>query len=135
MNLSIFDKIKIFFYLLFNNVNTIYILTQKNFYYYLLFFFRNIKFYGITIKSFKNRPSPFLKKYLYKSVELDRINIKKRKSSYDIQSSLIDTNLNKNYLNNEFSINHSFIYQKILSFSIINEVYLRIYLNGILKHL
>ena len=110
MNLSIIEKINIFFYLLFNNVKTVYILTPKNFYYYLPFVFRNIKFYGITIKSSKSRPSLFLKKYLYKSVELDRLNIKKRKSSYEIQSSLIDTNLNKDYLNNDFSLNHSFIY-------------------------
>ena len=112
MDLSIIEKIKIFFYLLFNDINTIYILTPKNFYYYLPFFFRNIKFYGITIKSSKSRPGIFLKKYLYKSVELDRINIKKRKSSYEIQSSLIDTDLTKNYLNNEFSLNHSFVYPK-----------------------
>ena len=112
MDLSIIEKIKIFFYLLFNDINTIYILTPKNFYYYLPFFFRNIKFYGITIKSSKSRPGLFLKKYLYKSVELDRINIKKRKSSYEIQSSLIDTDLNKNYLNNEFSLSHSFVYPK-----------------------
>ena len=112
MTLSIIEKIKIFIYLITNNVKTVYILTPKNFYYYLPFFFRNIKFYGITIKSLKSRPNNFLKKYLYKSVELDRINIKKRKSSYDIQSSLIDTDLDKNYLNNEFLINHSFVYPK-----------------------
>ena len=112
MTLSIIEKIKIFIYLIINNVKTVYILTPKNFYYYLPLFFRNTKFYGITIKSLKSRPNNFLKKYLYKSVELDRINIKKRKSSYEIQSSLIDTNLNKNYLNNEFIINHSFLYPK-----------------------
>ncbi len=112
MSLSIFEKIEILIYFLSNNVKTVYILTPKNFYYYLPFFFRKTKFYGITIKSAKSRPNVFLKKYLYKSVELDRINIKKRKSSYQIQSSLIDTNLNKNYLNNEFSINHSFLYPK-----------------------
>ena len=112
MTLSISEKIKIFIYLITNNIKSVYILTPKNFYYYLPFFFRNIKFYGITIKSLKSRPNNFLKKYLYKSVELDRINIKKRKSSYDIQSSLIDTDLDKNYLNNEFLINHSFLYPK-----------------------
>ena len=112
MTLSIIEKIRIFIYLISENIKTVYILTPKNFYYYLPFFFRNIKFYGITIKSSKSRPNPFLKKYLYKSVELDRINIKKRKSSYEIQSNLIDTNLNKNYLINTFSINHSFFYPK-----------------------
>ena len=112
MTLSIIEKIRIFIYLISENIKTVYILTPKNFYYYLPFFFRNIKFYGITIKSSKSRPNSFLKKYLYKSVELDRINIKKRKSSYEIQSNLIDTNLNKNYLINTFLINHSFFYPK-----------------------
>ena len=112
MRLSIIEKINIFIYLLFNNVKTVYILTPKNYYYYLPLFFKKIKFYGITIKSAKSRPIPFLSKRLYKSVELDRIKIKKRKSSYEIQSSLIDTDLNKNYLNNDSVINHSFSYPK-----------------------
>ena len=112
MDLSILEKISIFFYLLLNNIKTVYILTPKNFYYFLPFFFRKIKFYGITIKSDKSRPSLFLKKYLYKSAELDRINIKKRKSSYEIQSSLIDTNLDRNYLSNEILVNHTFLYPK-----------------------
>ena len=70
-------------------------LTPKNFYYYLPFFFRKIKFYAITIKSHKSRPNKFLLKYLYKHVELDRLNIKKRKSSLPIGISIgknFDTN-------------------------------------------
>ena len=67
------------------------------FYYYLPFFFKKIRFFGITIKSANSRPNLFLRKYLYKYVELDRINIKKRKSSYEIQSDLVNTSLNKNY--------------------------------------
>ena len=47
-------------YLLFNKIDTIYILTPKNFYYYLPFIFRNIKFYAITIKAKKNRKSHIL---------------------------------------------------------------------------
>ncbi len=112
MNLSLIEKIKIFIYLLLNDVTTVYILTPKNFYYYLPFFFRKIKFYGITIKSIKSRPNSFLIKYLHKFVQLDRMNIKKRKSSYEIQSELVNTHLNKNYLNNYVSINHSFVYPK-----------------------
>ncbi len=112
MNLSLIEKIKIFIYLLLNDVTTVYILTPKNFYYYLPFFFRKIKFYGITIKSIKSRPNSFLIRYLHKFVQLDRINIKKRKSSYEIQSELVNTDLNKNYLNNYVSINHSFVYPK-----------------------
>ena len=53
LNLNILEKIKIFFYLLTHKIDTIYILSPKNFYYYLPFFFRRIKFYAITIKSKK----------------------------------------------------------------------------------
>ena len=39
MNLTFIEKIKIFFHILTNKIDTIYILTPKNFYYYLPFFF------------------------------------------------------------------------------------------------
>ena len=39
MNLSIVEKIKIFFFLLLNKIDTVYILSPKNYYYYLPFFF------------------------------------------------------------------------------------------------
>ena len=77
INLNFFEKLKIFFYFFFNKIDTVYILTPKNFYYYLAFIFRNIKFYAITIKSIKSRPSKFLRKYLYKYVVLNRIELKK----------------------------------------------------------
>ena len=116
MNLNIFEKIKIFFYILFNKVDTIYILTPKNFYYYLPFFFRNIKFYAITIKSLKSRPSSFLIKYLFKYVVLNRINIKKRQSSYLIQENLVEFTSDKNNLNKEFKILNNFFLNKYNSF-------------------
>ena len=59
MKLNLIDKIKIFNYLLFNKIDTIYILTKK----FLLLsciYFRNIKFYAITVKA-KNRPSILFK--------------------------------------------------------------------------
>ena len=43
MNLGFREKISIFKYLFFNDVDTVYILTPKNFYYYLPFIFRKIK--------------------------------------------------------------------------------------------
>ena len=112
MNLNIFEKIRIFTFIIFNKIDTVYILTPKNFYYYLPFFFRNIKFYAITIKSFKSRPSSFLKKYLYRYVVIDRVEIKKRKSSYDIQENLIEFTSNKNNLNKDLNIKHNFVYPK-----------------------
>ena len=39
MNLSVIEKISIFFYLILNKIDTVYILAPKNFYYYLPFFF------------------------------------------------------------------------------------------------
>ena len=110
MNLSFYEKIKVFFFFLFNNIDTAYILTPKNFYYYLPFFFRNTKFYAITIKSKNSRPNNFLLKYLYKYVCIDRINILKRKSSYIIQSELIDSRQNKNLISNFSKPKNNFIY-------------------------
>ncbi len=112
MNLNLIDKVKLFYYIATNKVKTIYILTPKNFYYYLPFFFRNIKFYAITIKSKKSRPSKFFQRYLYKFVEINRIKIEKRKSSYNIQASLIENNKNTFLLNNDCKLNHNFNYPK-----------------------
>ena len=110
MNLTLIEKIKIFFYILTNNIDTIYILTPKNFYYYLPFFFRNIKFYAITIKSYRNRPNNFWLKYLFKYSVLDREKIKKRKSSYIIQENLIEFTSETNNLNNDSNTSHKFDY-------------------------
>jgi ADP-heptose:LPS heptosyltransferase len=110
MNLSIMEKFNIFFYLLSNDIKTVYILTPKNFFYYLPLFFKKIKFYGIAIKSKKNRPNNFLLKYLYKFVVLDRTSIKKRHSSYNIQENLIETTTSKNFLNEKSNLSHNFNY-------------------------
>ena len=112
MNLTLIEKIKIFIYILTNKIDTIYILTPKNFYYYLPFFFRNIKFYAITIKSYRNRPNNFWLKYLFKYSVLDREKIKKRKSSYIIQENLIEFTSDTNNLNNDSNTSHKFDYPK-----------------------
>ena len=129
MNLNIFDKIKIFTFIIFNKIDTVYILTPKNFYYYLPFFFRNIKFYAITVKSSKSRPSSFLIKYLYRYVVLDRIEIKKRKSSYDIQESLIEFTSNKDNFNKDLNINCNFVYPKKFVFFHYKDDFFRKLLN------
>ena len=102
-NLKLFDKIYLYFFLLFNNFDKIYILTPKNFYYFLSFIFYNTKFYAVTVNGVKRyRPSLFLRKFLYKYITIDRnkINIK---SSSNLQLELIDNNelldLNCNNLN------------------------------------
>ena len=100
MDLNLIDKIYIFFYFLFNKISDVYILTPKIFYYYLPFFFRGIKFHGIAVNSERNRPIEFLRKYLYKYVIIDRINLKKRQSSYLIQSNLVENIKNEKQLLN-----------------------------------
>ena len=118
LNLNLFNKIEIFFYLLINKIESVYILAPKNFYFYLplLLFFKKIKFYGICIDSKKKRPYSFLRNFLYKKVVINRINIMPRKSSYDIQRELLNydndvinllntskSNLNFDIPNNSFS--------------------------------
>ena len=112
MDLGLSEKFYILKYLLFNKIDSIYILTPKNFYYYLPFFFRKIKFYGITIKGTKNRPNNFLLKYIHKYVTIDRLTIKKRNSSYNIQESLIEYSDNSNMINTNSNIDHNFNFPK-----------------------
>ena len=100
-DLSWYEKIKIFFYILFNKIDKIYILTPKNYYYYLAFIFNKIKFYAICIDGPNNyyRPSKFLRKYLYKFVINDRSAIYKRDSTVKIQSQLTkQIEKNKNFI-------------------------------------
>tara|TARA_B100001540_G_scaffold314750_1_gene340375 strand:- start:1931 stop:2950 length:1020 start_codon:yes stop_codon:yes gene_type:complete len=91
MKLNIIERMRIFLFFLNNKIDSVYILKPKLFYFILAFIFRNTKFYGIVIKNNKgNRPPSFFQKYLYKKVFIDRTKLGKRKSSYDIQLSLLD---------------------------------------------
>ena len=102
-DLSLIQKIKIFFQILLNKINSIYILTPKNFYFYLPLFFKNIKFYALCINSTKNyrRPSGFLRKFLYQYSVNDRETINKRKSTTDLQNDLTnDLNFNEKFILN-----------------------------------
>lgn len=112
MNLNFFDKIKIIFYLLNNKIDIIYILSPKNFYFFLPIIFRKIKFYAVTIKSLKSRPHENLLKYLHKYVIIDRLNIKKRNSTYLIQESLIEYTSNNNNLSTHSLKSHNFNFPK-----------------------
>lgn len=65
-HLGIADKLKLFFKILNNSFEKIYILSPKNFYFYLPLFCKS-KFYAITIiNSNKSRPLNFLLKKLFK---------------------------------------------------------------------
>ena len=96
-NLRLIDKIKLLNHIFKNKIKNIYILTPKNFYYYLPFFFRSIKFYALCINgpNYYQRPSQFLRKYLYKYIINDRGAIFKREHTTKLQSDLTkDKNTN-----------------------------------------
>ena len=90
-NLNLIQKIKIFIYLLINNVDKVYILAPKNFYFYLPMFFFKIKFFGLCVNSRvnKKRPSLFLRKFLYKFIVNDRETRNRRKSTQLLQLNLV----------------------------------------------
>jgi ADP-heptose:LPS heptosyltransferase len=112
MDLGLHEKFYLLKYLVFNKIDIVYILTPKNFYYYLPFFFRKIKFYAITIKGLTNRPNNFLLKYLHKYVVINRLTIKKRLSSYNIQESLIEYFDNSDMINSNSKIKNNFHFPK-----------------------
>lgn len=92
-NLSILDKLIIFFDILINNYTKIYILTPKSFYFYLPFIFRKIKFYAIVYDGKKNnRPSKYLRNFLYKYEVVYRNKVN-QKSYRQLQSELIDDDI------------------------------------------
>lgn len=99
-NLSILNKIKIFFSLIKNKIDIVYILTPKKFYFYLPILFKRIKFYALCINSTNDykRPSNFLRKYLHKYTINERDKINFRKSTMKLQIELTkDLNFNEKY--------------------------------------
>jgi hypothetical protein len=89
-NLSILEKIRLFYYFLTNKIEDAYILAPKKFYYFLPIFFFKTKFYAICVDSINNykRPSNFLRKFLYKYEINDRSAIFKRDSAISLQNKL-----------------------------------------------
>jgi len=100
-NLNFIDKLKIFFDILLNNYDEVYIITPKSFYFYLPIFFKKIKFYAIVYDSKKRfRPNNFFRKFLFKFKIVYRNKIN-RLSYRDVQLKLIDNNVavDENYIN------------------------------------
>jgi len=89
-DLTLLEKIKLFLFILNNEISKIYILTPKSFYFLLPVIFKKIKFYGLCINGPNNykRPEEFLRKYLFKYVVNDRAAVFKRKSTVQIQYEL-----------------------------------------------
>ena len=66
-NLSTVEKLKLFYKLMQNDYEYVFILSPKNFYFYLPLIFRKIKFLALCVDGVKRkRPSTFMRKYLYK---------------------------------------------------------------------
>jgi len=92
-NLNFIDKLKIFFDILLNNYDEVYIITPKSFYFYLPIFFRKIKFYAIVYNGKKRlRPNNFLRKFLFR-FEIVYRNKLNRFSYRELQLKFIDNNL------------------------------------------
>tara|TARA_B100002052_G_scaffold298951_1_gene334394 strand:+ start:10414 stop:11442 length:1029 start_codon:yes stop_codon:yes gene_type:complete len=106
-NLTIFEKVKIFNFILINKIYKVYILSPKRFYYLLPIFFLKTKFYAICINNINGykRPSVFLRKFLYKFEINDRAANFKRNSTSAIQNELT---MSKNVKKKPFIIKTNF---------------------------
>ena len=93
-DLNIFEKIKIFFYLIKNKIDQVYILSPKNFYFFLPLFFLKTKFFGLCINGVNGyrRPNFFFRKLLFKYVINDRETKKKRKIINQLYFDLVNVN-------------------------------------------
>ncbi len=96
-NLTIVEKIKLFFFFLFRKIDKTFILAPKQFYFYLPVLFRKIKFYAICVNNINKykRPKEFLRKYLFKYKINHRDAIFKRKPTADLQFSLCSEDIEK----------------------------------------
>ena len=105
-NLTLIQKIQIFYFILVNDISESYILTPKSFYFLLPLIFRKTKFYGLCINGNNNykRPQEFLRKYLFKYVINNRSAIFKRDSTEMIQYELTK-NINQLNLKSKVNIN------------------------------
>ena len=107
--LSLLNKFTVFFDILINRYDEIYILSPKSFYFILPFIFRKIKFFAIVYDGKKRlRPNFFLRKFLfkYKVVSRKKINLK---SYRDLQLEL---------LSNDHNVDHKY---KNLNVPVIND--------------
>ena len=103
-DLSISNKILIFFDILINKYEKIYILSPKNFYFILPFIFRKTKFYAVVYNGLRsNRPSKYLRKFIYKYKIVSRREINK-KSYRELQCDLIDDNIQLDIKHNGLSV-------------------------------
>tara|TARA_B100001057_G_C22829192_1_gene942678 strand:- start:1170 stop:2198 length:1029 start_codon:yes stop_codon:yes gene_type:complete len=107
-NLSLSEKIKIFYLFFDKSIDETYIFTPKVFFFYLPLFFRKIRFYGICVDDINNykRPNFFLRKFLFKKVINERKKNFKRPSIFELQNNLIGEYHKSNYKLKFDTINH-----------------------------
>jgi len=107
-SVNFFERLKIFFLLLFKKYEKVYIFRPKNYYFFLPFFFRKIKFIGVCVKTNNiMRPNKFLLKYLNYYLINDRDINGKRQSIVELQIKTInykEKNV-ENLINNTNSFN------------------------------
>ena len=105
-DLSISNKVFIFFDILINKYEKIYILSPKSFYFILPFIFRQTKFYAVVYDSTKGyRPSKYLRKFIFKYKIISRKEIN-QKSYRELQCDLIDDNIQLDIDYNGLSVPH-----------------------------
>ena len=123
-SLKFFERLNIFFFLIFNKIYNIYIFKTKNYFFFLSFVFRKIKFIGICIKN-KGilRPNKFFLKYLDYYLINDRDANGARKSIVELQIEAIRFSTNNlenlinslnpnNLVNDNFPDNYILIHYK-----------------------
>jgi len=107
---TLIDRVKIFFYILFNNVDEIYIFRPQNFYFILafIFYFKKTKFLAYCINDVNGykRPNPFLRKFLFRYVVNDRSTKKIREHTTELQKKLVnfksDISKKINFISNNY---------------------------------
>ena len=90
-NLSTVEKLQLFYKLMQNDYDYVFILSPKNFYFYLPFIFRKIKFLALCVDGVKRkRPGTFLRKYLFKFIVNDRSKNIKKLTIYEMEKKLLE---------------------------------------------
>ncbi len=90
-NLSTIEKLKLFYKLMQNDYEYVFILSPKNFYFYLPLIFRKIKFLALCVDGKKRkRPNTFLRKYLFKFIVNDRSKNIKKLPIYEMEKKLLE---------------------------------------------
>ena len=124
---SFLEKINIFFLLLTEEIQDVYILSPKSFYFLLpiLLFFKKINFYGYCLKNInlKNRPITFFRFFLKKYIVNDRSFVKIRPHTSDLQKKLVGLNSSFKEISQRDKRFDNFYYNKYILFHFKRNVF------------